>query len=62
MGEIVAIAVIICIICGAGIYILRAKKKGKVKCIGCPYAKDCNSVCSKCEREVTDKAFTKDEK
>ena len=61
MEEIIAIAVIVCILAGAGFYIWRAKKKGKVKCIGCPYAKNCKSECSKCT-VVADKTFTKKKK
>lgn len=40
--EIIAIIVIILIIGAALFYIIKAKKRGQ-KCIGCPYAKICQS-------------------
>ena len=45
MGEIIAIALIVLIIGGAGLYLYKAKKSG-AKCIGCPHAKSCPS-CNK---------------
>ena len=45
--EIIAIIIIILIIGGASLYIIKSKKKG-IKCIGCPYAKQCkNNCCTK---------------
>ncbi len=41
-GEIIAIAVIACIIGGAVVYIVKARKSGK-KCIGCPDSGTCNA-------------------
>ena len=42
LESIIAVAVIAIIISAAIIYIVKEKKKG-VKCIGCPYAKECAS-------------------
>ena len=44
MENFIVIA-ILCIIIGCAIaYIIKEKKKG-VKCIGCPYAKECSGKC-----------------
>ena len=43
MSTIIALLAVILIVGAAGIYIYRAKKKGHVKCIGCPYAGTCSS-------------------
>lgn len=40
MKDLIIIGLIIIIIALALIYVIRKKKQG-VKCIGCPYAKDC---------------------
>lgn len=45
-GEIIAVIATAAVICGAVIYIIISKKKGK-KCIGCPYADSCKGGCSK---------------
>ena len=39
--DVVVIILIAIIIGGALLYIFKQKKKG-VKCIGCPYSKECN--------------------
>jgi hypothetical protein len=43
--DYVIIAIVVAVIGGAAFYIFKAKKSGQ-KCIGCPYAKQCNSKCS----------------
>ena len=45
--DILAIAVIVLTVGGAGFYIIRSKKKGK-KCIGCPDSARCNGECASC--------------
>ena len=50
MKDIIIIAIIVIILALALIYVIRQKKQG-VKCIGCPYAKECaqksaNNSCS----------------
>ena len=42
--DYIAIAAIVLIVGGAVFYIVRAKRKG-VKCIGCPYSKECGGKC-----------------
>jgi hypothetical protein len=43
--DIIVLVIVALIIGGASFYIIRAKKRGQ-KCVGCPYAKNCNSNCS----------------
>ena len=45
MDNIIIIAVVLVILCLAGFYVYKAKKKGK-KCIGCPYSGSCGGGCS----------------
>jgi len=45
--DIVLILVIAAIVCGAGLYIYKAKKSGK-KCIGCPHSGTCSGNCQSC--------------
>ena len=44
MENVIIIAVVLLIVILAGVYIVRAKKRGE-KCIGCPYAKECGGRC-----------------
>lgn len=44
LDDIIAIAVIVLILCGAVAYIIKAKRAGQ-KCIGCPYSKTCSGKC-----------------
>lgn len=44
METAIAIVVLLLLVVGALFYIIRAKKRG-AKCIGCPYAKSCQSHC-----------------
>jgi hypothetical protein len=48
MTDIILIAVILLVVCAAIAKIVSEKKKG-VKCVGCPYGKECKSKgnCSK---------------
>ena len=62
MGEIIAIIVTAIILGSAGFYIWQAKKKGNVKCIGCPDAKNCEGNCAKCQSSQRSKGFTKNKK
>ena len=48
MTNLIAALILIGILCGAGLYVYRAKKRGQV-CIGCPHAKQCGGKCS-CEQ------------
>jgi hypothetical protein len=43
-ADYLVLAVIVAILGCVIFYICRAKKKG-VKCIGCPYAKECSGKC-----------------
>ena len=45
MANVILVIVLLLILGGAGIYIIRAKKKG-VKCIGCPAGATCSGHCS----------------
>lgn len=40
MKDLIIIGIVAVIIALALVYVIRKKKQG-VKCIGCPYAKDC---------------------
>ena len=50
MVDLIIIVVVLAIVGAAGLYILKAKKKG-VKCIGCPAAGQCKHSCS-CSKDV----------
>ncbi len=51
MAENIILIAIIAIIIGAAVlYIVKAKKRG-VKCIGCPYAKQCKSHNCSCSQK-----------
>lgn len=45
MADIVIVVLLLIIIGGIVLYLWREKKRG-VKCIGCPYAKQCAGKCS----------------
>lgn len=45
MENYIVAGILIAIITGIILYLVRQKKKG-VKCVGCPYAKQCGSTCS----------------
>lgn len=45
--DYILIAIVAAILCGAAVYIRRAKKKGKM-CIGCPGSGHCSGMCSGC--------------
>jgi len=47
MGDLVIIAILLCIVGGIVFYLYRAKKRGET-CIGCPYAKQCGKKCGGC--------------
>ena len=44
MENIIIVLILVAITTGIIFYLFRAKRKGE-KCIGCPYAKQCNSKC-----------------
>jgi prolipoprotein diacylglyceryltransferase len=44
MENYIIVAILAAIVGGIVWYLLRAKKRGE-KCIGCPYAKQCNQKC-----------------
>lgn len=52
MINIILVLILSVIIGGSAFYIYRAKKAGK-KCIGCPYAKDCDA--NKCSCNLSKK-------
>lgn len=51
--DLIVIAVLVAIVGGASFYIYRAKKRGQ-KCIGCPYAKSCQSGACSCHQAPSD--------
>ena len=44
MENVIVVLILVAITSGIIWYLIRAKKHGE-KCIGCPYAKQCNSKC-----------------
>ena len=44
MEDLIAAIVAVLAVAAAGLYVYKAKKKGK-KCIGCPYADGCSGGC-----------------
>lgn len=46
MKNVIIILIIAAIAAGVIYYLYRQKKKG-VKCVGCPYAKECGGKCNK---------------
>ena len=44
MENIIVISILVVITAGIIFYLIRAKKRGE-KCVGCPYAKQCNTKC-----------------
>ena len=44
LTDIIVILIVAAVIGGICFYLWRQKKKG-VKCIGCPYAKECSGKC-----------------
>ena len=44
MTDLIIVLVLLIILCGAALYVYRAKKSGQ-KCIGCPHAKACSGHC-----------------
>ena len=52
--DIIIIAVLAIILCGAIAYMIKTKKSGK-KCIGCPYGSSCTGDgCSSCRGKEKD--------
>ena len=47
MKNVIIIFVLAVIVSGIIWYLIRAKRKGE-KCIGCPYAKQCNNQNNSC--------------
>ncbi len=45
MENVIVILILVAVSIGIILYLIRAKRKGQ-KCIGCPYAKQCNSNCN----------------
>ena len=44
MTNLIIIAVLLLLIGSAGVYIVKAKKRGE-RCVGCPHAKACGGKC-----------------
>ena len=44
MENLIIILILVAIAAGIIWYLVRAKKRGE-KCVGCPYAKQCNGGC-----------------
>ena len=45
MEDLIIVIVLAAIVSGIAIYLIRAKRRGK-RCIGCPYADECDDSCS----------------
>lgn len=51
MVNLIIVLVLLCIVSGIIWYLVIAKKRG-VKCVGCPYAKQCKNKCnSTCNKQ-----------
>lgn len=48
--DIIVILIVAAVIGAICLYLHRQKKKG-VKCIGCPYAKECSGKCGRKDEE-----------
>ena len=44
MENAIIVTILVLIVGGIALYLWKAKKRGE-KCIGCPYAKQCNKKC-----------------
>jgi hypothetical protein len=44
MENAIIVTILVLIVGGIALYLWKAKKRGE-KCIGCPYAKQCNQKC-----------------
>ena len=44
MLNVIVVMILVAIVGGIVWYLLRAKRRGK-KCVGCPYANQCNNHC-----------------
>ena len=44
MEDAIIVIILSAIVLGIVLYLWRAKKRGK-KCVGCPYAEECNDAC-----------------
>ncbi len=53
IGNIIIIVSVVLIISAVTFYLVKQKKKG-IKCVGCPYAKQCGGSCS-ARQNVDDK-------
>ena len=47
LTDIIVLLIVAAVIGAICFYLWRQKKKG-VKCIGCPYAKECGGKCGRC--------------
>lgn len=47
MKNIALVVIILLVLVCAAVYVIKEKKKG-VKCVGCPYAKECAERSNKC--------------
>lgn len=47
MSNIIVVVVVLAVVALAGLYVIKAKKKGQ-KCIGCPHSASCQHKCSCC--------------
>lgn len=46
MENVIVVLILVAIAAGIIWYLIRAKREGGEKCIGCPYAKQCGSKCT----------------
>ena len=51
LTDIIVLLVIALAVGGAVFYIVRAKRRGQ-KCVGCPYAKECEGCCSSQQKQI----------
>ncbi len=45
MENLIIVLILLALVIGVVCFLVNAKKKGE-KCIGCPYAKQCNKNCN----------------
>jgi len=55
MTDIIVLAIVVCILCAAGWYILREKKSGR-HCIGCPDSRPRGGCCGSCSHNCRHRA------
>ena len=58
MDNVILVGILVLMIGAIVFYLVREKKKG-VKCLGCPYARQCGKSAGKCGEGKTNERFLK---